>query len=82
MNCSEKCERDNVPCDRFGCDNFINYQDDLNCVLVCARKNGPLTLEETSKRLGVSYVRIKQIEDKAMQKIKNYLKEQESDLAF
>ena len=59
MNCDETCEKDNVPCNRFGCDNFIDYEDDLNCVLVCARKNGPLTLEQAAKRLGVSYVRIK-----------------------
>lgn len=82
LNCDEICERDNVPCNRFGCDNFINYESDLNCVLVCARKNGPLTLEETAKRLGVSYVRIKQLEDRALAKMKDSWKDQQEDMAF
>jgi len=81
MNCDETCEKDNVPCNNFKCNNFIDYEDDLNCVLVCARKNGPLTLEETSKRLGVSYVRIKQLEDRAIAKMKEYWKE-ERGMAF
>ena len=71
MSCDERCEKTNVPCEQFDCRHFIEYEDDLNCVLVCARKNGPLTLEEVSKRLGVSYVRIKQIEEKAFTKIKS-----------
>ena len=81
MNCDEICEKDNLPCNNFECNNFIDYEDDLNCVLVCARKNGPLTLEETSKRLGVSYVRIKQLEDRAIAKMKEYWKE-ERGMAF
>jgi hypothetical protein len=81
MNCDEICEKDNVSCNNFECDNFIDYEDDLNCVLVCARKNGPLTLEETSKRLGVSYVRIKQLEDRAIARMKEYW-EQERGMAF
>jgi len=81
MNCDETCEKDNVPCNNFECNNFIDYEDDLNCVLVCARKNGPLTLEETSRRMGVSYVRIKQLEDRAIAKMKEYWKE-ERGMAF
>lgn len=77
MTCDKICQRDNSPCKQEECDNFINYEPDLNCVLICARTNGPLTLQETAKRLGVSYVRIKQIEDKALIKIKDYLKEEE-----
>ena len=82
MNCDEICEKDNVPCNKFGCNNFIDYEDDLNCVLVCARKNGPLTLEQTAKRLGVSYVRIKQLEDRALSKIKNCWNEQDIEMVF
>ena len=71
MNCDERCEKTNVPCEQSDCRHFIEYEDDLNCVLVCTRKHGPLTLEEASKRLGVSYVRVKQIEEKALSKIKS-----------
>jgi predicted DNA-binding protein (UPF0251 family) len=77
MNCDEICEKYNFACDETECRNHIDYEDDLNCVLICVRKHGTLTLEEASKRMGVSYVRIKQIEDKAMSKIKHSWKEQE-----
>lgn len=82
ISCDEICERDNVPCNNFECDQFINYEEDLNCTLVCARKNGPLTLEETAKRLGVSYVRIKQLEDRALAKMKQSWNQLEEDMAF
>lgn len=71
MSCDEICEKYKIACDKFDCRNHIEYEEDLNCVLVCTRKHGPLTLEEVSKRMGVSYVRIKQIEEKALQKIRN-----------
>ena len=71
MNCDERCEKNKTPCEQSDCRHFIEYEDDLNCVLICTRKNGPLTLEEVSKRLGVSYVRVKQIEEKAFSKIKS-----------
>jgi len=71
MSCDERCEKDNVPCEEHNCRHFIEYEEDLNCVLICVKKHGTLTLEEASKRLGVSYVRVKQIEEKAMSKIKS-----------
>ena len=71
MSCDERGEKDNVSCEENNCRHFIEYEEDLNCVLVCVRKHGTLTLEEASKRLGVSYVRVKQIEEKAMSKIKS-----------
>lgn len=82
MNCDEICEKYNVACNEVECRNYIDYQDDLNCILVCARKNGPLTLEETAKRLGVSYVRIKQIEDRSLSKIKQYWSDNQEDQVF
>ena len=69
MKCKETCIKKNSPCSKIECRNWIDYEEDLNCVLVCAEKNGPLTLQETSKRIGVSYVRIKQIQDKALKKM-------------
>ena len=75
MKCKEKCMKNNNPCIKSDCRNWIAYEDDLNCVLVCAEKNGPLTLQETSKRIGVSYVRIKQIQDKALAKMQISSKE-------
>ena len=69
MNCSEKCKKEQTPCKEKECRHWIDYKEDLNCVLICAKENGPLSLHETSKRIGVSFVRIKQIQDKAMIKM-------------
>ena len=69
MNCTEECVESQMACVNESCRHWIDYPDDLNCTLICARKNGPLTLQEVSKRIGVSYVRIKQIQDKALKKI-------------
>lgn len=70
MECDEICEQDNQACNKKLCRHWIEYEDDLNCTLICARKNGPLTLREVSKRLNVSFVRVQQIEQAAMKKIK------------
>tara|TARA_R100000008_G_scaffold83509_1_gene69039 strand:- start:351 stop:587 length:237 start_codon:yes stop_codon:yes gene_type:complete len=69
MICKEMCEKNNTPCINGECRHWINYSEDLNCVLVCTEKHGRLTLDETSKRLGISLVRVKQIQDKAMKKV-------------
>ena len=69
MKCAEEHEEKEVSCKNTACKYWIDYDSDLNCTIICARRNGPLTLKETAKRMGVSYVRIKQIQDKAIKKI-------------
>jgi len=49
---------------------WISYADDLNCTLIAVNKNGKMTLAEAAKRLNLSIVRVKQIQDKAIQKLK------------
>lgn len=51
------------------CRNYIEYPNDNNCCLVSIEKNGELTLEEVGERLGISFVRVHQIEQKAMKKL-------------
>jgi DNA-directed RNA polymerase sigma subunit (sigma70/sigma32) len=70
MNCEDLCKKTNNACEQKDCKYWMDYSEDLNCTIICAKKNGPLTLRETAKRLGVSYVRIKQIEENALNKIK------------
>ena len=77
MNCTEECIKKETPCRKKTCRQWLDYPEDLNCTLICARKNGPLTLQEVSKRIGVSYVRIKQIQDKALKKINTSLRNKE-----
>ena len=59
----------NTPCEECGCRLWMEYEEDLNCVLIAADKNGPLNLREIAERLGISFVRVKQIQDSAIAKL-------------
>ncbi len=61
--CFQMCVDNDVSCPVNDCRYWINYEDDLNCAIVCANENGPLSLREISDRMGVSFVRIKQVQD-------------------
>ena len=69
--CFEVHEKWKLPCDQVECRNFMNFEEDLNCAVVCARKheNG-LSLREVADRMGVSFPRISQIEHGAFKKLK------------
>ena len=69
MKCVEDCELASAACQNKDCRFWIQYKGDLNCTLICVQRHGALTLKETADRLGVSYVRIKQIQDVAIKKI-------------
>jgi DNA-directed RNA polymerase sigma subunit (sigma70/sigma32) len=51
---------------------WINYEEDLNCTLVAVKKHGAMTLREIARREKISFVRVKQIQDKAMEKIRKF----------
>lgn len=68
--CLETCKKLNVSCPVVECRHWIDYDEDLNCVLQSIEANGTMTLREVGDRLNLSYVRIKQIEDKILLKIK------------
>ena len=48
---------------------WIDYPEDNNCIYNSINKNGPMTLDEIAKRLGISLVRVSQIEKEAMKKL-------------
>lgn len=75
IKCAQKCLDNKSPCDQKQCRQWIDYKDDLNCCLISIENNGgsPLTLQETGKRLGLSFVRIRQIEKAAIQKLHNIM---------
>jgi len=75
-NCARKCLANKTMCSQHECRHFIDYPKEYNCVLVTVYENGPLTLREVAERMGVSFARIKQIESKALEKLKK------SDLAL
>ena len=70
-DCAKKCILNRAVCNEEDCRMWIDYEGDLNCTLIAVHNSkGPMTLEQASKRLNISLVRIKQIQDKALQKLK------------
>lgn len=67
--CAELCMTKGEPCVLKDCKHHINFEEEQNCSLISIEKNGPMTLRQVGERMGVSYVRIKQIEDKALVKL-------------
>ena len=79
MRCFDLHNECDVVCDKKDCRQWIDYDDDLNCTILAIKNNGgdPMTLRQISDRIGVSFVRIKQIEAEALKKIQkkeNFLK--------
>ncbi len=68
--CVEACVTLEESCPNKECRNWMNYEQDLNCAKISAEKNGSLTLREISKRMGCSFVRVKQIEEEVLKKLK------------
>ena len=64
-----KCLYNKYPECHKECRHWINYEKDQNCLLKSVEDNGPMTLEEVAKRMEISYVRVKQIEDAASKKV-------------
>jgi len=67
--CSRECLLNNECCVKADCRQWMDYKEDLNCCLVAVEKNGNMTLNEVGKRLKISYVRVKQIETEAINKL-------------
>jgi hypothetical protein len=76
-DCAKVCLVKNQACKKNKCRMWINHKKDLNCALVATNNNpGGMTLEQVAERLDLSIVRIKQIQDIAVQKLqkKSHLK--------
>ena len=67
--CFDFFDRINKTCNKEACRHWIDYEGDSNCSVVCANKNpGGLSLRDVAERLHISFPRVKQIQDKAMEK--------------
>lgn len=71
--CAQQCLKDKECCNANGCKFHIHYEEEFNCCLISIYENGPLSLREIAKREGLSFARIKQIEDNALVKLKKRL---------
>jgi hypothetical protein len=67
--CVAKCAVSNKSCLEKDCRSWIDYKKDFNCSAISIEKHGDLTLAQIAERLKLSIVRIKQIQDKALQKL-------------
>ena len=70
MKCKDDIITGETPCYNKECRNWIDYDEDKNCCLISIDRHGQMTLMQVAERLGVSHVRIKQIQDKALIKLK------------
>ena len=66
IKCLKTCEELDVSCPVKECRYWINYET--------VRVNHAMTLREVADRLNISYVRVKQIQDKTFKKIGPLLK--------
>lgn len=68
--CYEKNARTCSPCERKECRYWISHQSAVNCTLVAASK-GPMTLQEIGEIIGVTRMRVCQLEKKIINEIKD-----------
>jgi hypothetical protein len=68
--CCALCHENNHDCERKECRYWINFPEDNNCSLLSIYKNGKMNLREIAMREGISYARVKQIQDAALVKLK------------
>lgn len=77
LMCARSCLKDKASCTQCKCKYWIDYDKEQNCSLISIHLNGAMTLKDVGERLGLSLVRIKQIEAEALKKIQkkeNFLK--------
>lgn len=75
--CARSCLKEKASCTQCSCKYWIDYDKEQNCSLISIHLNGAMTLKDVGERLGLSLVRIKQIEAEALKKIQkkeNFLK--------
>ena len=73
--CAEKCKELNVSCPNKDCRMWIDYEQEKNCTLVSIQEKQiksagkSLTLHEVGERLGINYLKVRQIELSALRKL-------------
>ena len=69
--CSKRCLLKEKCCAEKECRMWIDYPEDNNCTLIAVDRHGPMTLKEIALRHDISIVRVKQIVDQTLAKIKS-----------
>jgi len=71
--CSLECINQKTSCKNNECRHWINYKKEHNCSMISIYLHGRMTLKQISERLGISIARVKQIEDRALQRIRSVI---------
>ena len=73
IECAKKCSELNVSCPIKECRQWIDFEEDLNCVNIAVDKNGSMKLRQIAERLGITTARAQQIEKAALNKLKKLM---------
>lgn len=73
-SCTSKCIELETACPNTDCRYWIEHNQNLNCCFIAIDNNGEMDLRTIGDIMGVSFVRIKQIQDKAICKVNKLLK--------
>lgn len=72
MKCYDQLESCDKACTNKSCRQWIKSTENQNCTIVAARK-GPMSLQQIGDILGVTRMRICQIEKKVVEKLTNMI---------
>lgn len=73
MKCYQLHESNTVTCNNKTCRMWIKAEDHQNCTIIASKK-GPMSLQQIGDILGVTRMRICQIEKKVVQKLSALVK--------
>jgi len=75
-DCAKSCLKVGSSCKEGECRMWIDYEKDQNCCLISIENNGgkPLTLHEVANRLKLHYLKVRQIQIKAIGKLRKNIK--------
>ena len=71
--CAKMCKDLEVSCPNKDCRQWMDYEEDLNCVRIASHRHGDMTLSQVAERLGLTAARIQQIEKGALAKLKKLM---------
>ena len=72
MTWFDVCEQEGISCQNKKCRHWLLTSENNNCTLIAAKK-GPMTLHDIGQLIGVSRMRVCQIEKKIVNKICNMI---------
>ena len=61
IECAQMCKDLEVSCPNEDCRQWMDYEEDLNCVRIASHKHGDMTLSQVAARLRLTAPRIQQL---------------------